>query len=97
MLSVAALSFQAAHDAAAAELQELQRSAAAGQAATDGEAAAVKAGDEAAYAAEHAELAKQVRCCAVGDQRCLCCLSVLSCCASKFMTPCQVQRSCSFT
>jgi hypothetical protein len=52
---------QAAHDAAAAELQELQRSAAAGQAATEAEAAAVKAGDEAAYAAEHAELAKQVR------------------------------------
>ncbi|KAF6266288.1 hypothetical protein COO60DRAFT_445827 [Scenedesmus sp. NREL 46B-D3] len=51
---------QAAHDAATAELQELRRSAAAGQAATYGEAAAVKAADEAAYAAEHAELAKQL-------------------------------------
>ncbi|WIA35821.1 hypothetical protein OEZ86_004208 [Tetradesmus obliquus] len=51
---------QAAHDAAAAELAELRRSAAAGQAATQGEAASVKAADEAAYAAEHAELAKQL-------------------------------------
>jgi hypothetical protein len=66
---------QAAHDAAAAELQELRRSAAAGQAATEGDAAAVKAADEAAYAAEHAELAKQVRCCASGWPGCTLCNS----------------------